>query len=295
MIRSPVLAAFFLLLGLSITTESLATRAGRSLPLDKRIQLITYHPNDVFSYTGHVDYQSNIVFSPEERIVSLAIGNGSTNLPTPKAKTKKEAEPTDPTIPVAPPAPKAAPAGNDESWKIEPMGNRIFLKPTQEDANTNMTVITTKRVYQFELHSRAVDPEKGIHDEQLVFELRFVYPDENASGSLQYNYQSGMPDLSQPEKYNFNYSMAGAENISPIRIFDDGEFTYFQFSTRNADIPAFFMVDSNGNESLVNYRVMGDYIVIERVAPNFTLRHGPDVLCIFNEGKPAKFKTIKKR
>ena len=56
-------------------------------------------------------------------------------------------------------------------------------------------------------------------------------------------------------------------------------------------VPAFFMVDSRGEESLVNYRTVGDYIVIERVANRFTLRHGADIVCVFNERgtlEPAK-------
>ena len=56
---------------------------------------------------------------------------------------------------------------------------------------------------------------------------------------------------------------------------------------------AFFLVDSMGNESIINFRARGPYIVVERVAPRFTLRHGNSVVCVFgNEAmtlkKPAK-------
>ena len=38
-----------------------------------------------------------------------------------------------------------------------------------------------------------------------------------------------------------------------------------------------------GREALVNYRVEKGYIVIERVTSRYTLRHGNDVICVFNE------------
>ncbi|PIW69780.1 MAG: hypothetical protein COW08_05320, partial [Ignavibacteriales bacterium CG12_big_fil_rev_8_21_14_0_65_30_8] len=86
--------------------------------------------------------------------------------------------------------------------------------------------------------------------------------------------------------YNFNYTISGSTTISPDRIFDDGKFTYFEYGSKSAVIPAFFLVDFEGNESLVNYRIEGKYVVIERVGTRFALRHGQDIVCTFNESKP---------
>ena len=108
---------------------------------------------------------------------------------------------------------------------------------------------------------------------------------------MQLSKQRG-PDLSEPEKYNFNYTISGSEIVEPLRVFDDGEFTFFQFRDVNADVPAFFLVDSRGEEELINYRVSGEYIVIERVSSVFTLRHGKDVVCVFNEAKPLPKNNI---
>ena len=30
-------------------------------------------------------------------------------------------------------------------------------------------------------------------------------------------------------KYNFNYTFSGPDEIAPVKVFDDGEFTYFEF------------------------------------------------------------------
>ena len=66
-------------------------------------------------------------------------------------------------------------------------------------------------------------------------------------------------------------------------VFDDGRFTYLKFKDVNSELPAIFLVSTNGEEGLVNYRVNYGYVIIERVAARFTLRHGPEVICLFNE------------
>jgi type IV secretion system protein VirB9 len=176
--------------------------------------------------------------------------------------------------------------GNPSAWQMAPAGRRLFL-------TTNMLLITTKRTYHFLLRAAEVN-EEGINDPNLTWETSFVYPDED-SGIIKTSAGGQGPDLSEPEKYNFNYSISGSEYIAPIRVFDDKEFTYFQFTKQNAEIPAFFLVDSEGKEALINYRVEGSYIVIERVASQFTLRHGSDVACIFNERSPLPKKPAPKK
>ena len=103
------------------------------------------------------------------------------------------------------------------------------------------------------------------------------------------------PDLADPKRYNFSYTISGeAFDIEPIRIFDDGEFTFFKFRDINAEIPAIFLVDSQGREALINYRITDDYVVVERVTNRFTLRHGEDVICVFNEKMEKKIAARKK-
>ena len=253
----------FILFSLMVLTllsnDAFALRESRPLPIDPRLRIVTYDPLDVIKFTGHFEYQSSIVFEEGETINTISMGN--TN-----------------------------------SWQIVPSGSRIFLKPIELDATTNMTVITNKRIYNFELHGREVDPELGINDDQLVFVMTFRYPDADESdGSpvMFFGSNSVEPDLSEPEKYNFNYTISGSEIITPIRIFDDGQFTYMQFPRTSAEVPAVFHVLSDGTESIVNYRMQGSYLVVERVTSQFTLRSGEEVACVFNETRPMR-KTKKK-
>ncbi len=216
------------------------------LPTDSRIKTIPYSPNEVYKFKGHYGYQSVIEFGADEQIMTVSVGDSI-------------------------------------AWQLQPAGSRIFIKPIEQDALTNMTVITTEHTYHFELHA---DETTNIADKDMVFVLRFLYLDDAEAVAGISRGQDAPPDITDPEvreKLNFNYSIVGPDTIAPIRIFDDGEFTYFEFRDKNADVPAFFLVDPLGNESILNFRTADDYIVVERIGPRFTLRHGAYVLCVINE------------
>jgi type IV secretion system protein VirB9 len=257
--RMKHLLVFILVMVLYLPANSFAVQTSRPLPVDSRLRVMTYHPNGIHKYVGFYDYQASIVLEDGEEVKTISMGD-------------------------------------TQAWQIVPSGNRIFIKPIADDpndANTNMLLVTNKRLYHFILEAAEVGDD-GIDDPELVFETRFVYPDSDEEAVLQLSQKSG-PDLSEPEKYNFNYTISGSDLIAPIRVFDDAEFTYFQFTHRNAEVPAFFLVDGEGREALVNYRVNGDYIVLERVTSQLTLRYGQEVACVFNESRPLKKVSVKKK
>lgn len=253
-IIQPIIAA--VLLSIFITESANAIAIARPIGGEKRIKIINYMPNSVFKFTGHYLYQSIIEFSMNEEIQSISMGTSS-------------------------------------PWQILPSGNRIFLKPIEDDAVTNMTVITNKRMYFFEMHA---EEATGVSDESLSFIMKFVYPEENNFNAIRQMHSSGSIDLSKPELYNYDYTISGkAKGVEPVQVFDDGEFTFFKFKDVNAELPAIFYVDGKNNEGLVNFRVQNGYVVVERVSSKFTLRHGADVLCIFNENFDENAKANKKK
>jgi type IV secretion system protein VirB9 len=240
----------FFLLALFIIASNLAfaVREPRATSMDSRLRVLTYNPNDVYKFTGYYGFQSSIVFANDETIETVSMGDTT-------------------------------------SWQIVNSGNRMFLKPMEQNATTNMTVITNKRLYFFELHAANA---QGIDDPGLAFQVKFLYQDNNDIVDYNSSNQTDAPDLSDLSKYNLNYTVSGSEKLSPIKIFDNGQFTYFEFKKRNQPIPAFFLVDAKGEEALVNYQVTGDYIVIDTVGSVFTLRYGNETACVFNEQRPLK-------
>lgn len=249
----------YIVIALIIFSTSFANAAGIPRPLggENRIKIINYTPNTVFKFVGHYEFQSIIEFGIDEEIDTISMGT-----PTP--------------------------------WQLVPAGNRIFLKPVEENATTNMTVITNKRMYFFEMHA---EEATGVHDENLNFVIKFVYPEQynlGVGGPITNAQTSKGPDLTKPENYNYDYTISGDKSdFEPIQVFDDGEFTYLKFRDINSEFPAIFAVDVQGNEGLVNYRQEKGYVVVERVAHRFTLRHGSETICVFNE--KGKFATPKEK
>jgi type IV secretion system protein VirB9 len=252
-------AFYFFCLILFLTT-SLAVEAAqlpRFLGTEKKFRSYIYNPNDVYRYVGHYTYQGFIEFEEGETISTISMGNPSL-------------------------------------WLFENLGNRLFLKPVGEDhSETNMTVISNKRVYHFELMAKEA---KGITDKDLIFVVKFAYPDEKDKNIVEFTKSTPTdePDMRDLSLYNFNYQYTGEPAIAPIKVFDNGEFTYFQFAKRNAEIPAVFTVDAEGFESLVNFRSAGSYIIVERVSPQFTLRNGNDIVCVYNSNLYVDGKTKQK-
>ncbi|WDM85254.1 P-type conjugative transfer protein VirB9 [Ehrlichia sp. JZT12] len=227
----------------------------RSIAQDNHIKVITYNPHAIHKYVGFYGYQSSILFEEGESIDTISMGDST-------------------------------------GWQLTPKGNRLFIKPIADKANTNATIITNKRVYYFEFFA---EEAKGLDDPRLAYEVRFLYSSSEsfATGDssdmvLSVN-QSAIPDLTDSEVakkgLNFDYLVShnrGSQRIVPLKIFDDNQFTYMQFAHINADLPSIFTVDSEGYESLINFRISGDYVIIERVSDAFTLRYGSDTVCVFN-------------
>lgn len=227
-----------------------ATRDARPIKLDHRVRTIMYQADEVVKFTGHYGFQSAIEFEEGEEIQTISMGDAT-------------------------------------GWMMNPLGSRLFLKPVEQDATTNMTLITDRRTYLFELHAREAT---AIDDEDMVFVMRFIYPGQAEAMQTVSNYLDAVPlaeAMEHPEKFNFAYTISGPERLSPIRIFDDGEFTYFEFRDKNADLPAFFLVDREGNESVINYRMRENFVVVERVGAKFTLRYGKEIVCVFNETRTS--------
>ena len=246
-----------------------ASQMPRYLGKEKKFRMFIYNPYDVYRYVGNYNYHGFIEFQGSAiKKADNAVGDASAPAPT--------SSPAEEITEVA--------IGNSDAWlwKISDSKNRLYLKPVGDSANTNMTVKTSLgRVYNFELIART---PTGPDDENLIFAVKFVYPDDTDKNILEFpkTQPSDEPDMRNLSIYNFNYEYTGEPKIAPLKVFDNGEFTYFQFARKSVELPAIFAVDSEGFESLLNFRVTGDYIVAERVGSQFTLRNGSEIVCVYN-------------
>jgi type IV secretion system protein VirB9 len=108
------------------------------LPLttDNRIKTYVYSPNEVYLLVLHHGFQSHIEFEKNEGIETITVGDSY-------------------------------------AWKITPLGNRLFVKPLEKNIRTNMTIITNKRTYQFDIVAKEFEDGE---EKDLVYVIRFQYP-----------------------------------------------------------------------------------------------------------------------
>ena len=198
------------------TSVSFASQTPRPLGTDARIQHVLYNPNEVYEIKATYGFQTTIEFSDQETIQVASIGDSI-------------------------------------AWQVIPVQHRLFLKPVEQNPKTNLTVITNKRSYYFNLSSTA-----PVSSSEMVYLVRFEYPSN----------MPGNPDVFKahsPAEYNFSYELKKGKKSGLIRAFDNGEFTYLQFK-ENKDLPAIFSLNDKNEEALVNYRIEGRYVVIEKIS-----------------------------
>lgn len=130
-----------LALGVMALAAGLALAApiavAQPITTDSRIKTFVYNPNEVYTITTHYGYQSNIEFGPKEEIDTISVGDRV-------------------------------------AWQITPAGRRLFIRAMEENARTNMTIVTNFRAYQFDLRSSTADAVFG--SEELTYVVRFFYP-----------------------------------------------------------------------------------------------------------------------
>jgi len=154
----------------------------------------------------------------------------------------------------------------------------VFLKPAKKGQHTNLTINTDKRTYHFELHS---------YEDTYMAAVNFSYPQDELA-----ELQSMRAEEAEEEKLitstniNINDLFFGYEieveegdpNWKPVRVFDDGIKTFIQFPPilKSSEAPALFVLSSEGDTQLVNYRVKNNYYIIDRLFERAELRVGQD-------------------
>lgn len=171
--------------------------------------------------------------------------------------------------------------GDSMAWQAVPVANNLFIKPVAS-SKTNMTVLTSSNSYNFQLDSER-------QGNAPTYKLQFVYP----QGGFNSGGQANAVATFDPAKLNWKYSYTGDTSIAPVSIFDNGQFTFFKFENDGSSrLPSVFIVDQHRNETLVNYHMQGDYLVVNAVAKQFTLRDGETVTTVYNNFALGDWKKV---
>ncbi len=231
--------------GLSIFAIALVSATSASAA-DKRIRTLVYDPEQIVQIEGREGIQSTVEFAPDERIENVAVGDSS-------------------------------------AWQVTPnrRASLLFLKPLLKSTRTNMTVVTDRHLYMFDL---VATPKAG----SPVYALKFYYPYEKPPVTKVPVQAAAVPTIPSfsPERLNFGWQTRGSDRLLPARIFDDGQALYLAWAS-DAALPAILTVSAEGREGPVNYRTSGNFIVIDPLPSNILLRQGKRTATIW-AGRPLR-------
>ena len=170
--------------------------------------------------------------------------------------------------------------GDLDSLTFAAQDNHLFLKPRAGGVDTNLTVLTTRRTYHFDYTSTERRPDPSFGD--VIYVLRFVYPAQRAdraAGVVEHELKTA------PETrwHNLDYDYRGSLELKPVSAWDDGVQTHLRFDS-DKELPALFIHNDDGSESLLNFSADAGELVVHRIARQLTVRRGRLHGCILNRG-----------
>ena len=223
-----------------------ASAAAPRLPVsrDPRIRVVPYSADRIYRLRGYAGYQIDVQFASGERIAGVSVGDA-----------------------------------RSITWASA--GDQLFLKPRAIPVDTNVTVLTDRRTYLFEYTAAGGSPTalRGAP----TYVLRFKYPGTrvraDASALRRVRVAQDLASTEHVGPRNYDYWFCGAPSLEPSAAWDDGIETHLVFGAR-ADLPAVFVRNADGSESLVNFDMRGGEMIIQRIARRLILRRGGLSGCI---------------
>jgi type IV secretory pathway VirB9-like protein len=208
-------------------------------------------------------------------------------------------------------------AGSKDKKKPDPDGleNVFSIRPTHPGADTSLTVIgRSGRLYSFYLR---VDSVTSAHMPVLTAYIEdraaeFTRPGETSrpatseagqggdqppaeaggkpakmtgeDAAAEAEYLRSLPVVDVTKINLDGYKIAGGDKeLAPLKVFDDGYWTYFKLSNdKNLDrarVPAIYRV-VDGYDTPVNTRVEGGTVIAETLSKGWTLRRGEAHICV---------------
>jgi type IV secretion system protein VirB9 len=215
--------------------------------VDSRIRIAAYNGDEVYKLRGFVGYQIDLEFEPGETFTGLG-------------------------------------AGDLEGLSFVGQDNHLFLKPKAAKVATNLTVLTSRRHYQFDYIALSQRP--AADDRDVIYALRFTYsppPAQLAAEAAAKQLDSQLESASTKRPQNIDYWYCGQPALRPVAASDDGVHTRLRFAA-NSELPAVFVRNDDGSESLLNFSMDAGDLIVHRIAKRFILRRGKLTGCIVNQG-----------
>ena len=178
--------------------------------------------------------------------------------------------------------------GDTESGTGPAKRMHILVKPTRPDLLTNLVINTDRRTYHLELRSTERTYMASVSwayaQDQLIALRR-----QNAAADAATPVATGV-DINA---LHFRYRIEG-DNAPwrPLRAFDDGRQVFIAFPTGigQGEMPPLWIIGPAGDAELVNYRIQGNHMIVDRLFAAAELRLGGEqqkkVRIVRTDGRP---------
>lgn len=159
--------------------------------------------------------------------------------------------------------------GQTESGAGDARRTHILVKPTRSDLKTNLVINTDRRTYHIELNARPVAYMAGVSWRYPLEDLVALEARTTRQAERDVEPRMRLEDL------DFGYRVSGPRLAwRPVRVFDDGRQVVLEFDAAidQASLPPLFLIEADGDAALVNYRVLGRRVIVDRLFDKAELR-----------------------
>lgn len=201
--------------------------------------VFTYDEDSMYSIYCRVNYLTTIMLQPGETITF--IGGGDTG------RWRRATATT---------------GSSDGTREV------IYIKPTSVGLKTNLVINTNKRSYQINLIS-----DKALYNPLI----KWQYPQDefiaqvNAQKLLAER-EANQEVIEDPTELYYRYTISTDKyDFTPEQVFNDSKKTYIMLRENLQEMPSLYIKDGK-KLLLVNYRVKGNFLVVDRLFDEAELR-----------------------
>ncbi|MDD9721792.1 P-type conjugative transfer protein TrbG [Sulfitobacter sp. PR48] len=143
----------------------------------------------------------------------------------------------------------------------------VLVKPTRPDIRTNLVISTDRRTYLIELNAS---------EETWMPAISWAYPRAPETPRV----VQATPRIPSAHARNHRYGLQGdSPPWRPVSVFDDGRRVYVVFprGIAQGEMPPLFVLGSDGELEMVNSRIHGNVLIVDRLfgAAELRLGRGP--------------------
>lgn len=242
-----------------------ANRRARSAPSEEGY----FNAVQVFDYSPGVLYQ---VYAAEGRVTAIEFAQGEQVRSIALGDTVRWV------------------VGQTEAGRGATTQEVVLVKPVRAGLETNAVITTDRRTYQLELcstedtymasvswHYPGADIRRFALDDVGIETVETGEADNGEAATA--SAEAGPTVGTDVGNLNFRWGFVVEDpdappEWKPLRVFDDGQKTFIQFPgwVRQREVPAFFVLSQTGQPQVANYRLEGDYMVVDHVFERGELR-----------------------